>query len=170
MVFALSLSPSPASAAYCGPTPFDCALYYVGRRGFSSAIRYLEQTLKRSPRDHKALNLMGIAFTASGEIQEANQQFNKALRVNPGFWPALKNLAINELTLKQTAQGKDDFTKYLKYDPQDEVANLSLAEIAFEENQCETALEHYEKSRTRIVNDTVLILHDAQCSLEQGRR
>jgi tetratricopeptide (TPR) repeat protein len=167
---ALALPASHLRARDCGSTPYDCAMYCVDRQEFTSAISYLEGILKRAPRDLKALNLLGIALTGVGQIEKANRQFKKALKLNPRFYPALKNLAVNELTLKQTADAKAHFEQVLKHAPEDEVTHISLAEIYFAEKQCSVALRHYDKSRTRIVNNPSLILHYSQCSLENGRQ
>lgn len=166
----LALFAFPAGNLDCGRTAYDCALYYVKREDFQSAIRSLQQLLNRQPRNLKALNLMGIALTGSGQIERANQQFRRALKINPRFHPALKNLATNELTLKQTADAKRHFEQVLDYAPEDEVANLSLAEIHFGQQACVSAWPHYEKARMRIVNNRELILHYGQCALEAGRR
>ena len=92
--------PATAPALDCGRTAYDCALYYVSRNDFPHAIIYLDETLKRSPEDVMAHNLLGIALTGSGQIDEANREFEKALEANPGFYPALKNLAVNEAGLE----------------------------------------------------------------------
>ncbi len=145
-------------------------MFYVGRQDFESAIRTLRQELKQSPRNLKALNLLGIAMTGAGQIDQANSQFKEALRINPRFYPALKNLAFNEFTSKRHSEAKAHFEQVLKYAPEDEVANLYLAEIDFEDKHCGSALGHYEKSRVRVVTSSALILHNSECLLEQGQQ
>jgi tetratricopeptide (TPR) repeat protein len=162
--------PATADALDCGQTAYDCGLYYVSRNDFPRAISYLGETLKRSPGDLRAHNLLGIALTGSGQIDEANREFEKALELNPGFYPALKNLAVNELTLKQTREAKAHLEEVLKFAPDDELTHVSLGEIFFAEKQCQPALEHYEKGRRRVVHDSDLILHYSQCAFEQGQR
>ena len=147
----LILAGQPLRAAQCGETDYQCALYYVGRQDFPNAVRYLQQVLRNEPRNVKALNLMGITLTASGQTEKANRIFTKALTIDPRFYPALKNLAINELTLKRTAEAKAHFEQVLKYVPEDEVTNLSLGEIYFAEQQWGPALQHYNRSRVRII-------------------
>jgi tetratricopeptide (TPR) repeat protein len=166
----LSCSSNAAFAEDCREAPYDCALFFVSKHDFPSAIRYLEKNLERSPQDLKTLNLLGIALTESGQIERANRQFRKALHIDPHFYPALKNLAINELTMRQTADAKTHFEQFLKHAPDDETTHISLAEIYFREKQCGLALRHYDKSRTRTVNNPELILHYSQCSLESGRQ
>lgn len=161
--------PATAPALDCGRTAYDCALYYVSRNDFPHAIIYLDETLKRSPEDVMAHNLLGIALTGSGQIDEANREFEKALEANPGFYPALKNLAVNELALKHTTEAKAHLEEVLKFAPDDELTHVLLGEIFFAEKQCQPALEHYEKGRRRVVQDSALILHYSQCAFEQGQ-
>jgi tetratricopeptide (TPR) repeat protein len=159
-----------AHALDCGRTAYDCALYYVSQNDLPRAISYLGETLKRSPGDIRAHNLLGIALTGSGQIDEANREFEKALELNPGFYPALKNLAVNELALKQTTDAEAHLEEVLKLAPGDELAHVLLGEIFFAEKQCQPALKHFEKGRGRVVQDAALILHYSQCAFEQGQR
>lgn len=162
--------PTTAYAVECGRTTYECAMYYVSLNDFPSAISYLGATLKRFPGDVKAHNLLGIALTGSNQIVEANREFEKALELNPGFYPALKNLAVNELALKQTTEAKVHLNDVLRFAPEDELTHVLLGEIFFAQKQCHSALEHYDKSRGRIVQDSALILHYSQCAFEQGQR
>ena len=63
------------------------------------AIPVLERLLAQSPSDLKSRNLLGIALMNVGRNEEARVQFEKALALDPGFHPALKNLAVDEMAL-----------------------------------------------------------------------
>jgi len=165
-----ALSVIPAAGAKCGPTAYDCALYYMQHQDFASAIHSLQQVLENQPDSLRALNLMGIALTSEGQVEEANRQFKKALEFDPHFFPAMENLAINESTLGRTAEAKIHFEKVLSDAPQDETAHLYLAEIYFRDEQCASALDHYDKVGMRIVNNPKLILRYGQCALETGNK
>lgn len=141
----------------------------MSRREYSQAIPYLEQTLDGSPRSVKVLNLLGISLTASGQVEKANVQFKKALGLQPDFFPAEKNLAVNEFNSGRRSEAKGHFQNVLRYALDDEVANLYLGEIFFMEKQCAAALPHYDRSRGRIVNSPDLIFRYAHCSLDQKR-
>ena len=97
------------------------------RRG--SAIS--RQQLAAAPRDLKALNLFGIALTGAGRKEEANSRFREALAIDPGFYPALKNLAINEYDSGRIDAARGHFEGVLKVAPADEIANLYLGEIHY---------------------------------------
>src|SRR5207247_1269077 len=79
--------------------PYQAAVAYVQQGRNELAIPLLEKLLAASPKDLKARNLLGIALLNSGRRPDALAQFRKAFDADPTFYPALKNLAINELAL-----------------------------------------------------------------------
>jgi len=158
-----------AGGGDCGPTPYDCAVAQVMRQDFPAAIRSLDEVLQSAPRDLKALNLLGIAFTGAGRIDDANRRFRQALSIDAAFYPALKNLAVNEFTRGQRAESQRYFEEVLRLAPADDVAHVHLAEIHFEKKQLARALEHYEKAGARVAQDPTWTLHYARCLLEKGR-
>ncbi|HEY7516490.1 MAG TPA: tetratricopeptide repeat protein, partial [Vicinamibacteria bacterium] len=166
--FLLFLS-APTPAADCGHTAYDCAIFHVGRREFDVAIRYLDQQLTASPRDLKALNLMGIALSGAGRKDAANERFKAALAIDPRFYPALKNLAVNELEAGRVGTARAHFESVLKIVPADEAANLYLAEILYEGKSLRAALPHYEKSGNRYAQDAGVALHYGRCLVDAGR-
>src|SRR4051794_22896682 len=82
-----------------GAAPYDCALALVQQGRFPAAIDILEKFTAETPRSVKALNLLGIAFSAAGDLQKANARLRQALQVDPAFVPALRNLSINQFAL-----------------------------------------------------------------------
>ena len=163
------LAARAAVAADCGPTPYDCAVAQVARQDFAAAIRSLDEVLQAAPRDLKALNLLGIALTGAGRIDDANRRFQQALSIDAAFYPALKNLAVNEFTREQYPESQRHFEEVLRLAPADEVAHIHLAEIHFKSKQLAAALEHYEKAGVRVAQDPTWTLHYARTLLEKGR-
>jgi predicted Zn-dependent protease len=170
---AVSLSFSIAHADQtngCGAKPYDCAVAQVERQEIDAAIRTLGQILKHSPRDLKALNLLGIALTNAGRMDEARQRFQQALKVDPAFYPALKNLAINEFNTGRLDDARRHFDQVLTGVPDDEVAHVHLAEIHYQAKELRAALPHYQKAQRRVFQTPTWVLHYAACLLEQGER
>jgi tetratricopeptide (TPR) repeat protein len=157
-----------AYATDCNQETYQCAREHVEKQQFSRAVPILEQLVKRSPRDFRAVNLLGVALSGTGQMEKANLQYRRALNLNPRFYLAIRNLAVNELLMGRRKEAKTHFEQVLKFSPADDVAHVSLAEMAFEQKQCGPALEHYERSRPRIVTNPLLILHYSECSIEQG--
>lgn len=148
LLLALSLVP----AFYAGQTASRESTYdeigsLIATHQLAPAINRLNAFLQASPGDIRAENLMGIALTEEGKLREANIYFQKATQNNPSFYPALKNLALNELRLNDPADARLQFERVLKLSPQDAVANFSLAEIEYSQKQYTQAATHFSRSQ-----------------------
>jgi Flp pilus assembly protein TadD len=166
---ALLLSVPPLlQAADCGSTRYDCALYYIGHHNLPAAIESLNYELQQSPRNLKALNLLGIALTESGSVDQANSKFRDALAVDPNFYPARKNLAVNEFTQHHLTESATDFRRVLQSAPADPIVHVYLAEISFQKKDPTAAIQHYETAGSRIQTNPMWTLHYAQCLAERG--
>ena len=78
---------------------YDDAAAMVRQGKAELAIPLLTRLSAQSPRDLRVINLLGIALSAAGRKEEAETQFMQALKLDPGFMPAVKNLALNQLAL-----------------------------------------------------------------------
>lgn len=150
-----------------GAPPYDCAVTLIQQGRFPAAVAVLEKLNSESPRDVKALNLLGIALSASGELEKANQTLRQALEVDSGFLPALRNLSLNEFRLGHVEQAQTGFETVLKSAPNDEAAHLWLGEIAYGAKQFAEAADHYEKAQGQVYP---VVLHYAECLLAIGRK
>ncbi len=150
-----------------GAPPYDCAVTLIQQGRFEAAAGVLEKLTSESPRNLKALNLLGIALSASGDLEKANRQLRAALEVDPGFLPALRNLSLNEFRLGHMDQAQLGFETLLRSSPTDEVAHLCLGEISYGAKRFEDAAAHYEKSRAQVYP---VVLHYAECLVNLGRK
>jgi tetratricopeptide (TPR) repeat protein len=145
----LTLVGSPTSIlARTDPAPsvYQQAEADIAKGNLIGAIALLEGILARSPQDFVAQNLMGIALSRSGKLEEANAHFNQAIGSNPGFYPALKNLALNEMAQGNLPDARSHFEQVLEHAPRDSVAHFSLAEIHYANKEFAAAADHYLKS------------------------
>ena len=110
---------------------FQNAQAAVMHGDWDRAIVLTRQLLEASPRDLKTINLMGLALTGKGHTAEANQEFETALKINPNFYAARKNLAINQVHLRQVTEAEANMKIVLASTPNDPVANMYAAELAF---------------------------------------
>jgi tetratricopeptide (TPR) repeat protein len=151
-------------------TPYDCAVQHVTREEFAPAIALLEKEQTRVPRDLRVLNLLGIALTGAGRITEANTRFRAALALDPAFSPAARNLGVNEFNRDRLTEAQRRFQAVLKNAPADDVAHFHLGEIHHRRQQLAPALEHYEKSRARVMKNPTALRHYAEALLAKSRR
>lgn len=163
-MIALELSLAAQSSA--PPASYEQALSLIRSQQIEPGIAMLREILKESPSDIKAHNLLGIALTTAGSIEEANTHFRKAIELKPEFYPALKNLAINEMKLNRTEEAKAHFVEALKFGPDDPVTHLALGEIYFQAKQYAEAVKHYDQSRELPFRDPRMTLNYAASLFE----
>jgi Flp pilus assembly protein TadD len=148
---------------------YQRAAALIRRQQFDQGMTLLQEILARSPNDSRAHNLMGIALTASGRAEEANTHFQKAFSLNPQFYPALKNLALNEMKLNRTEDAKAHFNQVLQSDPKDAAVHLALAEIHFSGKQFKKAAVHYDQSGELAFRESSLVLNFATSCLQSNQ-
>lgn len=156
---ALAALPSQAQNA---PAPYETAADLVRQGQFDRAIPMIEELLASTPRNLKARNLLGIALSSAGRKEEANVQFRAALEIDPNFAPALKNLAVNELSLGQYKDAGTHFQQVLKSTPQDPVVHYGLAEVDYALKDFPRAVHHYEQSGDLYLRDPQATLRYAE--------
>ena len=145
---------------------YQTAVSLVQQRQFDRVLPLLQQILDRAPNDLKTRNLMGIALSAAGRREEANEQFKKVLALDSQFAPALKNLAINELALGRIQDARLHFEAAQKLLPQDPTCHWGLAEIAFAARDFRSAADHYEQSGDMVWRDLQVAIKFATCWIE----
>lgn len=156
----------PTGSFLAQSSDYETAISLVQQARFDQAIPLLQRILDRSPNDLKARNLMGIALSAAGRREEANEHFTKALAQDSNFVPALKNLALNELAMGQAQDAKRHFETALKSTPLDTTCHLGLAEIAFAAHDFNAAVVQYQQSGELAVKDPQVTLRFADSFLE----
>ena len=140
---------------------------------FDQSIAILSRILAAQPQSLKAHNLLGIALTGKRDLPAANAEYGKALRVQPNFVPALKNLAINELTQNDAPDALKHFNAALKLTPHDPVIHAYLGKMAYSRRDYGNAAGHLEKTGELLKDPSVaseLIESDLQLGQPQKAR
>jgi tetratricopeptide (TPR) repeat protein len=93
----------------------------LNRGDTAGAITYFQKAAAADPRNVVAATELGVALSAASKVSEAEQQFRKALEIDPGYTDARFNLASVEAAsgnwqaavddLKQTLTQRPDFSK-----------------------------------------------------------
>ena len=151
------------------PTPqarYQQVVSLIDKNQIQPAISLLRKILEESPSEINAHNLLGIALTIAGQVPEANEHFQKAIALNPRFYAAFKNLAINEMALGRLDDARAHFGQALQFGPSDPVAHLALGEIHFQKKQFAEAVKHYDQSGDLPFRNPRMTLGYALCSVE----
>lgn len=135
---------------------------------WDAGLEALEPLLKDSPRDVKALNLAGLASTGKGDLKQADNYFRRALAIEPGFVPSLKNLGINEFTLHDLAAAQKHLELASRHAPGDPVIELYLGEIAYAQHNFKEAAERLPRADGFLSRDDNLKVQLAVSELQTG--
>ncbi len=130
----------------------------------------LRPLLQAHSENLQARNLLGIALTGQGRLTEANKEYREILRLDPHFYPALKNLAINEIHLNQFSAAERDFRAALALAPKDPVVHMYLGSLAYRRNDFRSAAHHLLASGQLLHHDANLRLELADSYFHTGER
>jgi tetratricopeptide (TPR) repeat protein len=154
-----------------GRPPYDTAESLIKKGQWPESLRLLNTFLAHHPDDAKALNLKGLALTGEGQRGLADKAFQRAFEVNHTFYPALKNLAINEAQENRLEAAETHFRRALALAPQDPVCNAYLGAFAFSRQEFRSAVSLLEKAGPLLKNPdlraklVISRLHQGQTSL-----
>jgi len=135
---------------------------------WDQAIGLLDNLLQSTPNNLKVRNLLGLALTGKGDLKKANEEFQAALGIDPGFYPALKNLAINELTLRQNSKAEKHFMAALKLAPHDPVSHAYLGALAFRRAEYKRAADHFREAGPLVLRIPSVRLDAVETYVEMG--
>ncbi len=85
--------------------------------------------MKRHPRHAALPNLLGIAQSSSGDVRASLASFQKALKLDPGFDDARKNMAQSMVLLGQFEKAETLLSDLTKRRPNDAGALYQLAQL-----------------------------------------
>lgn len=116
----------------------DLALISVHLKNnqLDKALQAIDILEKKQPDNPATYNLRARALLAKKDVAGARRSFEKALALNPTFFPAVASLATLDLADKKPQDAQKRFEAVLSADPKNVQALLALAELktAFNES------------------------------------
>jgi tetratricopeptide (TPR) repeat protein len=94
----------------------------------------------------RAWNNLGILAAREGRTEEADQNFQQALQIDPDFLIALQNLGNVYRQQKRWKEAQDVLRRALQVSPGDPEANYSLGMVFAQLNDTEHAYEYLQKA------------------------
>jgi putative PEP-CTERM system TPR-repeat lipoprotein len=112
-------------------TTADLALIatYLRNNQSDKALKAIATLDKKQPDNPATQNLRGRTLLAQKDVQGARQSFEKALALNPGFFPAASSLAALDMADKKPDDARKRFESVLAADPKNTQAMLGLAAL-----------------------------------------
>jgi Flp pilus assembly protein TadD len=131
-----------------------------------AAVPYFRLAVEADPNSAIAAGELGAALFATDNLYEAEQQYKRALTLDPKYTDARYNLASIEASNQQWSDAADDFSEILKGNPDHKKAQQHLGEVYFmwaeqleEAGDREQAVKRYRDSITFRPDDPDLHAH-----------
>ncbi len=99
------------------------------RNEFDAALALVEGMIAKDPGKAMLIDLKGRVLQSKGDRAGAALAFNKAVEVDPNYFPAVQNLAMNEVADKKPDQARTRLEAFVKRQPRHGDARMTLAEL-----------------------------------------
>lgn len=99
------------------------------RRDFKQALKAIDNLERKVPGKSTPMNLRGLAYLGLGDSVQARASFEKALSLDPAFFPAAFSLAALDIADKKPQQAQQRFEAIIKAQPGHLRAMQALAEL-----------------------------------------
>jgi Tfp pilus assembly protein PilF len=93
---------------------------------FEEAAKQADSAEKEGSKKPEAAYLLGVIYMRQKKYDDAGDQFNQALAVDPKFYPARLNLAEAKLLEGRYADAQKEYQTLKEQDPQSEVVDFKL--------------------------------------------
>ena len=113
-------------------TTADLALVsaHLRRQEFDKALKAIDRLEKKQPDKPLAAHLRARTLLAKRDVAGARKSFERALAIDPAYFPAVASLASLDMADKRPDDAKKRFQAVLARDPNNAQALLALAELA----------------------------------------
>jgi putative PEP-CTERM system TPR-repeat lipoprotein len=102
---------------------------HVRQREFDKALAAVDRLQKKQPGSPVPHHVRGGVLLAKGDRAAARQEFQRALEINPGYFPAAAQLAQFDLADKKPDAARQRFESVLAKDPRNLSAMVAIAEL-----------------------------------------
>jgi tetratricopeptide (TPR) repeat protein len=141
---------------------------HLREHDYQGALDLSRAALEKSPKDLRLFAMEGLALSGLGKEREALAAYNSALKISPDYLPALEGAAQIEYN-----EGNDHAGVLLKrllvLHPDDPTSNAMMAVIEFKKNNCQAAVEHFEKAQGLVATQTVALEQYGACLVRLQR-
>ncbi|CAL5082864.1 unnamed protein product [Urochloa decumbens] len=112
---------------------FELGAVMLRRKFYPAAIKYLQQAIDKWDRDEQDLaqvyNALGVSYKRDNKLDKAIQQFEKAVKLQPGYVTAWNNLGDAYELKKDLKSALKAFEEVLLFDPNNKVARPRVDDL-----------------------------------------
>jgi protein O-GlcNAc transferase len=156
---------SPAAAQPAGNSHLQSAVVFFRQGQYEKALAEFKEAHIAQPKDASIDNLIGVTETKLGSLDDANQNYNQAIKLNPHLPGPHKNLAVNYLNAKRYDLAERELKSALDLNPHDPFVHYYLAALYLNTARDKEAVEQLEPARALLENDPELLYQMASACL-----
>ncbi|MGH9372826.1 MAG: tetratricopeptide repeat protein, partial [Vicinamibacterales bacterium] len=134
----------------------------------AGALNAIDVALAQSPRDVRLWTLRGLALSQLDRIDESLAAYRKALALQPDYLPALQGAAQIEYG-RGRPEAQRTLERILAVDPANVVAHAMLGTMAYDRQECKTALDHFQRADALIRSNSRSLWQAAHCLFLEDR-
>ena len=109
---------------------FVLAISHLRHKQYGQALQVISKLEPMQSNNTLIYNLKGAAYMGQGEMAKARAEFERALQIDPSFFPAAANMAQLDLQAGNPAVARTRYEAVLAKDKKHVPAMLALADIA----------------------------------------
>jgi putative PEP-CTERM system TPR-repeat lipoprotein len=118
----------------------------MGLKHYDKALAAVQSLEKQQPDNPQVQNMKGAVYLGKGDAANARVAFEKAVALQPTFFPAVSNLARLDLQENKPDAAKQRFEKVLEKEKNNFAAMASLGELAMLQKRPDEATTWFEKA------------------------
>jgi len=107
---------------------YEAAMEHSKKNDRAAAIEELKLAIAEYPSFTTAFNELGVLYLKTNRVEEADQTFQSALKIDPESFPAIVNRGIANVMMKRYGEAVPILRKALKKDEQSAVAHYFLGQ------------------------------------------
>jgi cytochrome c-type biogenesis protein CcmH/NrfG len=146
----------------------DSLTAHLSRGRFQEALAITDSLLRTHPRDARLWTTRGLALAGLKRTKEGLDSFDRALELDSSFLRALK-AAAETAYRSRDSRARAYLDRLLRLESTNETAHAMSAVIAFEANDCRTAVAHFEQSRSQVDGNETASSQFGHCLLQAGQ-
>ncbi len=136
------------------------ALLHLERRDFDKAIEVARGIQVKQPKVPIGFHLAGLAQSGTKRMQDARQSFQRALDLDPVYWPAVKALARIEEVAERPDQARTLIEAFLARDPANVEVQYALFHFTGDRGKLLAALEAARRADPKALAPRLMLVRE----------
>jgi tetratricopeptide (TPR) repeat protein len=149
-------------------TPLGAIEAALRTHDYENALRLAQSELSASPKDPRLLTMEGLAFSGLGKKHEALEACEQALKVSPGFRPALETAAQIEYQANSD-HAIELLNQLIEQRPSDKTSHAMLAVLFYRRHDCGAAVKNFAASLPLLSEQPIALGQYGGCLLQLHR-